>query len=379
VIPSRPSAVLHPEVHSSDKRSVNRGQGREELEVAFWLSHLRVGFGVFIGEAVAVVVYLLGSPHGAHRGVLTAIAVTSACIGLLSLFGIRTIASKPWRHGFSLSWSLGAGWLLAGCAHLDGGLESPMLYLVLFPVIYAALAFRPAAVAACGASALAELVAISAVDGPSALPRANLFMVAAVVGGMSALAVAASMYRTRLQHHEGLLADELEALADTDGLTGCLNHRAFHERLVAEVNRAVRYDRPVCLVLADIDEFKAVNDTYGHPVGDEVLAAVGRALRRGLRNTDVAGRLGGDEFGIILAETSLAEAEISARRIGPRLEPDVGPAVALSIGVAGLDRSDPTPARLIADADRALYHVKGTGRNGIAATSASGAPARFAR
>ncbi len=137
-----------------------RGQGRRDLEVAFWLSHLRVGFGVFIGEAVAVVAYLLTTPNGANRGVLTGVAVLSIGIGLVSLLGLRRIAEQPWRASFSLAWSIGAGWLLASCVHLDGGLDSPMLYLVLFPVIYAALAFRPAAVVACGLSALAQLVVI---------------------------------------------------------------------------------------------------------------------------------------------------------------------------------------------------------------------------
>jgi diguanylate cyclase (GGDEF)-like protein len=358
---------------------VNHGaQGHDDAQVAFWLSHLRVGFGVFIGEAVAVVGYLRTSPDGPHRAALTAIAVASACVGLLSLLAVPKIAEQPWRHGFSFAWSLGAGWLLAGCVHLDGGLHSPMLYLVLFPVIYAALAFRPAAVAACGLSALAQLVVISAVDGPSALPRADLFMVAAVVGGMSALAVAASVYRARLQHSQALLAQELATYADTDGLTGCLNHRAFHERLAAEIDRAVRHDRPLCLVLADIDDFKSVNDSRGHPAGDEALAAVGSALRAELRSADVAGRLGGDEFGIILTDTALDGAETQARRIGRRLDADVGSMVALSIGVASLDPADPTSPRLIKDADRALYHVKRTGRHGIAATSPDGLPARLA-
>ena len=353
------------------------GKGREDLEVAFWLSHLRVGFGVFIGEAVAVVAYLRASPDGPHRGVLTAIAVASASVGLFSLLAVRIVAQQPWRAGFSLAWSLGAGWLLAGCVHLDGGLDSPMLYLVLFPVIYAALAFRPIAVGTCGVSALAQLVVISATSGAIGLPRENLFMVAAVVGGMSALAVAASVYRARLQRSEALLSHELAAFADTDGLTGCLNHRAFHERLAVEIDRAVRHDRPLCLVVADIDDFKSVNDNFGHPVGDEALAAVGRAIRSELRSADVAGRLGGDEFGIILADTALDGAETHARRIGRKLELEAG-MVALSIGVASLDPTEASSPRLCKDADRALYHVKRTGRHGIAATSPGGMPARLA-
>ncbi len=202
-------------------------------------------------------------------------------------------------------------------------------------------------------------------------------MIAAVVGGMSALAVAASVYRTRLQKSEVVLTAELATLADTDGLTGCLNRRAFHDRLAVEIDRAVRHGRPLCLVVADIDDFKAVNDNFGHPIGDEALALVGRALCSELRSSDVAGRLGGDEFGVILADTALDGAETQARRIGQTLDADAS-VVALSIGVAELDRSEPTAQRLTRDADRALYHVKRTGRHGIAATTPNGMPARLA-
>ncbi len=352
-------------------------QSREDVEAAFWLSHLRVGFTVFVGEAIAVFVYLRASPNGLNRGLLTVIAVSTACVGALSFFGLGKIARQSWRHRFSLSWCLGAGWILAACVRLDGGLRSPLLYLVLFPVIYAALAFRPAAVVACGISALTEVVTIRATIGVHMVPRDTLFMIAAVVGGMSALAVAASVYRTRLQQSEVALTAELAALADTDGLTGCLNRRAFHTRLEAEIDRAVRHDRPLCLVVADIDDFKSVNDNFGHPIGDEALALVGAALRRELRSSDVAGRLGGDEFGVILADTTLEGAETQARRLGQRLDTDAS-VVALSIGVAALDPAEPDVQRLTRDADRALYHVKRTGRHGIAATTPSGLPARIA-
>jgi diguanylate cyclase (GGDEF)-like protein len=217
---------------------------------------------------------------------------------------------------------------------------------------------------------------IRASNGDDMVPRDTMFMIAAVVGGMCSLAVAASVYRVRLQRTEALLAEELATLADTDGLTGCLNRRAFHDRLVVEIDRAVRHDRPLCLLVADIDDFKAVNDNFGHPIGDEALAAVGVALRSDMRSSDTAGRLGGDEFGVILPDTALDDAETQARRIARRL--DAGASlVALSIGVAGLDPAEPSAERLIRNADRALYHVKRTGRHGIAATTRSGIPARL--
>lgn len=354
------------------------GRNQALLNEAFWLSHLRVGFAVFVGEAAAILVYLHASPNGPHRFALSAIAAVCILVGSLTFFALRVIARQPWRASFSLIWSLGAGWALAGCAHLDGGIDSPLVYLVLFPVIFAALAYRPAAVVACGVSALAEVVLIGAIDADIMLSPGGVFMILAVVGGMSVFAVAASVYRAKLQCSEAVLLRELSDLADTDGLTGCLNHRAFHERLAVEIERAVRHQRALSLLIVDIDDFKSVNDTYGHAAGDQALVAVTCALRNELRTVDVVGRVGGDEFGVILADTTTDGAETHARRISRALAGLRKPTVALSIGIAGLDTAEPTPAQLLRDADRALYYVKGTGRDGIAATSSTGAPMRAA-
>ena len=353
------------------------GRSRDHLE-AYWLSHMRVGFGVFVGESLAVLAYLLASPKGANSGVLIGIALSGACVGSLSFLVLDPIARRPWRAGFSLAWSLGAGWLLALCVHLDGGLDSPLLFLVLIPVIYAALGYRPAGVVACAVSSFAELIAISATDTQVKVPREDLLMIGAVIGGISVLAVAAAVYRAKLQQSEALLTRKLAALATIDNLTGCLNHRTFYERLAAEVDRVVRYDRPLSLIIVDIDDFKAVNDTYGHPVGDKTLATVGKALRGEMRSADVVGRIGGDEFGVILADTRIDGAEIHARRISRSVEQHSAPTVTLSIGMASLEHTNPSSIQLFKDADQALYHVKRTGRHGVATTASNGTPTRLA-
>ena len=349
----------------------------DEIDQAFWLAHMRVGFGVLVGESFAILVYLIASASSPNRGLLVAIASGSAVVGSLSFLALPAIARRPWCMTFSLIWSLGSGWALAECAHLDGGIDSPLLYLVLFPVIFAAFAYRPAAVVACGVSAIAQVIVISATGTRTTTPR-DLLMIAAVIGGMSALAVAASVFRARLQRARAVLLEEIAALADTDGLTGCLNHRAFHEHLRVEIDRAVRSGRPLSLVVVDIDNFKSVNDTYGHAVGDEALVAVAFALRRELRSVDVVGRVGGDEFAVILSDTSLDGAETHARRIARTLERRPTPRVAVSIGMAALDTARPDAPQLLRDADRALYHVKETGRHGIAAASSTGTLRRLA-
>jgi diguanylate cyclase (GGDEF)-like protein len=164
--------------------------------------------------------------------------------------------------------------------------------------------------------------------------------------------------------------ERLLALSGTDELTGLANRRALSSRLAEEFLRAERYETPLSIVAADLDGFKLINDTYGHAVGDRVLAQLSRRLRALARSTDLAARLGGDEFAFVLPHTSLAEAGAFAARLLSRF--DVVPfrlpdgevvAVRLSCGVATLPDSGPveSPQALLESADRALYEAKRAG------------------
>ena len=155
--------------------------------------------------------------------------------------------------------------------------------------------------------------------------------------------------------------------ATEDPVTGLLNHRAFHHRLQAEVQRAQRHDRALSLVLVDLDAFKAINDTYGHPAGDRVLQRVGEVLRELSRNGDVIGRLGGDEFGLLLPETDAAGARLAAERALQLLRATPvgsGITVTASAGVADLSDADAAD-RLLQIADSALYRSKARGRDAV--------------
>ncbi len=159
---------------------------------------------------------------------------------------------------------------------------------------------------------------------------------------------------------------ELERVSRTDGLTGLLNRRAAEEVLATELAKARRYGLPLTVLMIDLDEFKRVNDSYGHAVGDRVLVEVSAALRGALRESDVIGRWGGEEFLAVLPLTCGAAGLVLADRLcrqvadlPVRLDDGSLLPVGISVGVCGevLDED-----RLLRDADAALYRAKAAGR-----------------
>lgn len=159
---------------------------------------------------------------------------------------------------------------------------------------------------------------------------------------------------------------ELQTMSVTDSLTGLKNHGFFFDRLREELERSRRYDRPLTVVIADLDDFKRVNDTFGHSTGDAVLREVGGALANQVREVDVACRIGGEEFGLILPETDpvggLQAAERVRERVAGMQLPAVGQ-VTISLGVAVYPYHASDPESLVEAADRALYEAKRAGKN----------------
>lgn len=162
--------------------------------------------------------------------------------------------------------------------------------------------------------------------------------------------------------------DTCEEQAFTDHLTGLANRRRFERQLEREVGRTLRYGRPFCLMLIDIDRFKEVNDNYGHEAGDEAIRYLARILQEGTRGIDLAARVGGEEFAVILTETNLEGAVEVAERLRVAISeakiPVVG-RIAASIGVAECPESARTSRDLMASADAALYEAKRNGRDRV--------------
>jgi len=166
--------------------------------------------------------------------------------------------------------------------------------------------------------------------------------------------------------------ETLARLSTIDGLTGLRTRRYVTEVLSIEFLRARRYGSPLAAVMADLDEFKAVNDRYGHPAGDAVLRGVAQLLLSGLRATDVAGRYGGEEILVVLPQNTLRGAAVVAERWRQGVEATsfVAPdgrlvRATVSLGVAGFHPRHESPDDLVADADAALYRAKAAGRNRV--------------
>jgi diguanylate cyclase (GGDEF)-like protein len=165
----------------------------------------------------------------------------------------------------------------------------------------------------------------------------------------------------------------VEELAVRDSLTGLFNRRAFDARLTDEVQRAVRYQRPLSLLMIDIDHFKLYNDQHGHPQGDALLRELSTLFLSCVRSTDYVTRYGGEEFAIILPETNSANALAVAGTILDRVcshpfafrETQPGGSLTVSIGVAGHDDHQLDEAQLLLAADQALYLAKAAGRNRV--------------
>lgn len=190
-------------------------------------------------------------------------------------------------------------------------------------------------------------------------------------GRMSLLSVFASFAAMSIENAK--LHQETSQMAITDVLTGLYNRRYFEKVLPQELERARRYNLSFSVLLIDADNFKKVNDTYGHPMGDRILATMGEAIKRSLRSFDFAFRYGGEEFVVILPETNIKSARRAAERIrqsvisecGKVLLGDNSNPVTVSTGIACYPRDATEGKALVSLADDLLYQAKGAGKNRI--------------
>ena len=159
---------------------------------------------------------------------------------------------------------------------------------------------------------------------------------------------------------------QLRTLARTDGLTGVLNHRAWHEQAAAALAHARRHGQPLTVMLVDLDHFKKINDRHGHDVGDRALRLFAQAMREEVRESDLAGRLGGEEFAVLLRDTPLNAVHTLDQRLRNRVLPEALPSLGFglpfSAGATELQAGDEEIDTLLNRADQAMYTAKANGR-----------------
>ena len=174
--------------------------------------------------------------------------------------------------------------------------------------------------------------------------------------------------RTRTLLEFKAYLDVCEEAAFTDHLTGLANRRRFERQLEREVGRVLRFERPFTLLMIDIDNFKNLNDSFGHDAGDDAIRRISRVLREGTRGIDLAARIGGEEFAVLLVETALsAGVEVAERlRIAIKaLETPSGGRITASFGVAECPSDAQTASEILKAADVALYEAKRNGRDRV--------------
>jgi len=249
-----------------------------------------------------------------------------------------------------------------------------LIIITFFVVIPSGLLFKMAAALILTAS---EIFAILAFRDPMSLALTNTVFFTYLMGNAAGFFISVNIYRQRrdefrvLEEEIGLHA-EIARMAETDELTGLYNRRKFLELAEKEVIKCRRYDRPFSFMMLDLDHFKKVNDTYGHQAGDKVLMHFADLVKNQLRNVDILGRLGGEEFGIVLVETHLDDARTVAERIrqtlgteGIHIDGGNSINVTVSIGLPEVSNADCMLDHVISQADTALYRVKKEGRDNV--------------
>jgi diguanylate cyclase (GGDEF)-like protein len=250
--------------------------------------------------------------------------------------------------------------IVGGAIAWTGGPHSPLLGWIAIPTVTAAIRFRRKVVVGfIGTAALVTLAATVPVD-PSGFANGPSYVIATAALLISVTTVGMQLLSSELHHRQESVLDPL---------TGLLNRKTLATRFMELEQMARQSEASVCVIAADLDHFKLVNDAYGHQRGDDVLRDVTSEMRKRLRTFELMYRLGGEEFLLVLPGVDLPEGVQVAERLRESVETckPAGIELTISMGVAAASGDDVTYEALVAAADRALYDAKDAGRNKVRA------------
>jgi diguanylate cyclase (GGDEF)-like protein/putative nucleotidyltransferase with HDIG domain len=314
-------------------------------EIRFRADTVRAGarlaaFTVAAGAAYAGVTW-----DQPRRSLLLALFGGMALIAtLLTRLPIERLVRTQRREVFFFAWSLVSIGLAAAAVAADGGGSTPLVLLFFPPLVFAALSYPLWSVVVLSAFTELAFVTTSAIGAADPAP---------VAFSAAALGMTAVLCAWQAQTHERR-RQELADISRADPLTGCLNRRGFEEQLRAELDEGTRTGQPLTILTLDLNDFKRVNDTHGHAAGDELLCWTVAQLVGLMRSTDSIGRMGGDEFALLLRGASSIEGAQAAERIRATLSDRISAAVGLaSFPTDGIDEPE-----LLRHADAALYASK---------------------
>jgi diguanylate cyclase (GGDEF)-like protein len=322
-----------------------------------------MGILSFVLGGLLLMGYMALTPDGPHRSALMTLDIVTifGSVFVAGPIGTRSLRA-PWRETFFFAWSVCTVAVIALAVGLDGGAGSPLAGLLVLPVLFGGLLYRLREVVGLAVLAIFSfgLIYATGQSGAGGRALASAVMIG-VAGGISAMA---AMNRDIGEEERRALTERLHRLATYDGLTGCLNYQSFQATLIEEVERTERYRHPLSVVIADLDRFKAINDRHGHAVGDSALMSIASALRAGVRSADLVGRIGGDEFAILLPETLTTDARQLVERLQMAVDSVATPEqLTLSFGLSTWHGPEDSPSELLRRADTALYEAKQNGRN----------------
>jgi diguanylate cyclase (GGDEF)-like protein len=279
---------------------LNRSAAPDSSEIRFWLSTVAVGGWVTLLMVLAGASYALLFAD-AHRMAL------GGLVGLVGVFGVVALWVVPWRRVVEagwmetvlLAWSLLTIAAVGASAAVDGGASSPLILALMLPAVFASLAYSLVRVAAIAAIAELAFLALCIQDSPGA---GFALVFCSTLAGSAVMAVRQAGFHQAWRRH-------LALSSCTDALTGLLNRRGLAGASEDAFGQLRRHRRQVTLLLIDLDEFKAYNDTHGHQAGDELLRWVAAQLQEAVRPSDSVARLGGDEFAVLLPDADRGSVE----------------------------------------------------------------------